>query len=330
MVSGILGKTALFALGALWPSRLTVLAYHRIAGSDGGTTLFRPNISASPAGFREQMEFVKQTFDPLPLGTLTGWLRGEGDLPRRPLVVTFDDGYRDNLTAALPVLRDLGIPAAVFLATDHIGSAQPLSWDLMAYAFGRTGRDRADLPLLGPVSLGAEDREGVTQRFVEAAKELAEAERPALFREVLEVLDVEGNDEAFEGLYLTWEDVRKMTAEGIDFAAHTRTHPILTRIPEEQARAEAGGSKKRIEEETGRKVDSFAYPNGLPGDFSGRLMEILREEGFETAFTLVPGPQSLDSVRREPMAIRRILVSHKDTLPRFVAKILGGQRAARR
>lgn len=326
MPTGIAGRAALSALGALWPSRLTVLAYHRVAEP----SFFLPNISASPAGFRAQMELVKEVFNPVSLGDLARWLRGEGDLPHSPLLVTFDDGYRDNLTRALPVLRDLGVPASVFLTSGHIGTGSPLPWDLMAYAFGRTERESADLPLLGPTALAMEARDGAAQRFVERAKELTEAERKPVFKGALRALGVEVESGAFEGLYLTWDDVREMAAEGVEFASHTCTHPILTRVPEERARSEIRKSKERIEEETGRKVDAFAYPNGLTGDFSAGLMEVLREEGFESAFTLVPGPQSLSGVRREPMAIRRILISHKDTITRFAAKLSGGQRMSQR
>ncbi len=326
MARGIAGRAALSVLGALWPSRLTVLAYHRVAEP----SFFLPNISASPADFRAQMEFVKERFNPVSLDDLARWLRGAGDLPRSPLIVTFDDGYRDNLTCALPVLRDLGVPAAVFLTTGHIGSGTPLPWDLMAYAFGRTERESADLPLLGQTSLATEVRDGAAQRFVERAKGLPEAERQPVFEGALRALGVEAERDAFEGLYLTWEDVREMAAAGIELASHTCTHPILTRVPEERVRSEIRESKEKIERETGGKVDAFAYPNGLPGDFSAGLMDVLREEGFETAFTLLPGPQSLSGVRGEPMAIRRILISHKDTITRFAAKLIGGQRMTQR
>src|SRR5574340_1469426 len=90
--------------------RLTVLAYHRVAEhADPAFDTYAPNVSATPALFRAQMEHVARRFDVIDLERLAAWLGGRGGLPGKPLLVTFDDGYRDNLEHAHPVLRELGL-----------------------------------------------------------------------------------------------------------------------------------------------------------------------------------------------------------------------------
>jgi peptidoglycan/xylan/chitin deacetylase (PgdA/CDA1 family) len=117
-----------------------------------------------------------------------------------------------------------------------------------------------------------------------------------------------------------------MTANGVAMGAHTQSHPILTRVSPERARAEVQGSKARIEAELNQPVTSFAYPNGLPPDFNPTLQTMLPQLGLDAAFTLVSGPARLAEVRREPMAVRRIFIGNRDTLPRFAAKVMGVPR----
>ena len=86
------------AVHRLWARRLTVLAYHRICepGDQDGATL-ASNVSATPERFAAQMAHLRRRFDVIALGDLIAWLEGRGRLPRHPALITFDDGYRDDL-----------------------------------------------------------------------------------------------------------------------------------------------------------------------------------------------------------------------------------------
>ena len=135
-------------------SRLVTLCYHRIGAPDPGRFYgYRPNFSATTEQFRAQMQLLKSLFTPISALQLAGFLDG-APLPDRPALVTFDDGYRDNGLVAWPILREMGIPAIVFLATGHIGTNKPFLWDFAAFCFERTHLDRAIVPLLGEVQLG--------------------------------------------------------------------------------------------------------------------------------------------------------------------------------
>ena len=82
----------------------------------------------------------------------------------------------------------------------------------------------------------------------------------------------------------------------------------------------------RIEREIGKPVIAFAYPNGMSADFSPNVIETLRQTGIELAFTLLPGPTRFGTVKKNPLAIRRIFLICTDSFPRFTAKLLGLNR----
>jgi peptidoglycan/xylan/chitin deacetylase (PgdA/CDA1 family) len=109
-------------------------------------------------------------------------------------------------------------------------------------------------------------------------------------------------------------------------AAHTASHPILTRISLDEASTELLRSKRNVEEEIGKPVLSFAYPNGQAADFNNEIMDRVHQAGFEIAFTLLPGPTQRATVLKSPLAIRRIFLSYTDSFPRFAAKLVGLDR----
>ncbi|MBI1878318.1 MAG: polysaccharide deacetylase family protein [Chloroflexi bacterium] len=316
------------AIHALWPNRLTVLAYHRVIDPHPpGFDTFKPNVSATPAAFAAQMDFIRHRFHVVSINELVAWLQDKHPLPLNPALITFDDGYRDNLDYALPVLQERGLPAVIFLATNYIGSASPFFWDLIAYCFHHTSKNEVDLPLAGRQQWrDPSSRAAVMVRWLDSLKKLPDTEKWAAVEKLPQALDVSVSADAFANMHLTWDQVRQMVAAGVDMGAHTQSHPILTRVTLEQARDEVAGSKARIEVEINQPVTAFAYPNGQPSDFNPALQTMLQQVGIKAAFTLVPGPTRPTEVRQAPMAIRRIFIGYKDTLARFAAKVMGAPR----
>ena len=305
------------------PRRLTVLAYHRIADHLGsGFIGYAGNASATPAEFAEQMAWVTERLHPITLTDLAAAVEGRGVLPRRPVLVTFDDGYRDNLTAALPVLERYGVPATVFLATDHIGSDLPFWWDRAAWALHAAPSRRVALPLLGEVEL-ASDRHSITRQWVQAAKQLPDVAMRSAVDALPRELGVSEKLGAFRGVALTWDDVAAMRGRGVTFEAHTCSHPILTRVDPTTAAGQISRSVQRVAEATGAPAIAFAYPNGLRSDVDDAVEAAVAAAGIRLAFTLAPGPSRWDEVVRRPLRIRRVYLHHDDGIDRFVAKVSG-------
>jgi peptidoglycan/xylan/chitin deacetylase (PgdA/CDA1 family) len=312
--------------------RLTVLAYHRVIDHRApGFSTYRRNVSATPEDFDRQMQMVADRFEPVAIGDVVAWLDGGPLLPLRPLLVTFDDGYRDNLTNALPILEAHGIPAVLFVATDHIESGIPFGWDLAAWCFAHTRHSSAELPFMGTRWWGdRRERERTLGDWLEGLKQQPDTERADAVARLPDILGVAPPTGGFSDIYLTWDEVRAMDARGVHIGAHTRTHPILTRVDADCARLEVFGSKEKVEAEVGKPAIGFAYPNGGPADVDLRVRGLVGEAGFRLAFSLVPGPARPSEVRSDPLMIRRISVHHTDRPARFAANAAGWPRFAGR
>lgn len=305
------------------PAVLTVLNYHRIDDvSRVGFDTFVPNVTATPPEFARQMDYVRRHYRVISCEQLNAFRRGETDLPTFPLLITFDDGYYDNYSKAYPILKERNLPAVIFLATDHVGKDVPFYWDFVAYCFVHTRKKAAELPLTGYVSWnGIPERNAIVKRWIDSIKHSPAQEREKAVAQLASTLAVDVPSHAFANLYATWDQVREMNRNGIEMGAHTATHPILTLISPSRVEEELCRSKQKIEEELGKPVTSFAYPNGGVKDFSSDIVELVKKTGFDLAFTLVQGTTRFADVKDRPLTIRRIYLGRSDTLPRFVAKL---------
>jgi peptidoglycan/xylan/chitin deacetylase (PgdA/CDA1 family) len=218
-------------------------------------------------------------------------------LPPSSVAITVDDGYRDFYLHAYPVLRRYGIPATVFLMTGFIdGEVQPW-WDQLRAAWRNT-----------PLEAGYD-------RKAEELKRLPNRQR----LEFLKQLPV--RDSVSEAM--TWEEVREMAANGINFGAHSKSHPILSSLEsEDEIRDEVFGSRDRITAELGYPPAHFCYPNGRACDIDERVTRIVREAGFRTAVTTERG---LNGSGLNPWLLRRIGME-PIAPPRYFARQLAGFR----
>jgi peptidoglycan/xylan/chitin deacetylase (PgdA/CDA1 family) len=120
---------------------------------------------------------------------------------------------------------------------------------------------------------------------------------------------------------LQWDDVRTLAKNGVEFGAHTRSHPILSRLATvEQLEAEICGSKHRIEQEAGVEVRHFCYPNGTAEDFTPQTVEVIRAGGYSTAATGFPGVNRRGA---NPFELKRMAVEPYDDELRFSRVVAG-------
>ena len=141
----------------------TSAAYHRIfqcwsiTGSTIASLGFHGDpdlVSATPEAFARQLDYLTARYTPIDERTLIAWLDGTSELPERPLLITFDDGYRDNLLRAAEILNAWGISALLFVCTGFIAGELQFYWDWLADALLATNERSVRLPLLGKVTLG--------------------------------------------------------------------------------------------------------------------------------------------------------------------------------
>lgn len=248
------------------PAALRILAYHRIVAAPWDDFSFDEQIiSAKPEEFEAQMRFVAKNFDVVSFSDLEACDLAGKAWPKRALIVSFDDGYRDNYTLAWPILRAFVIPATIFLATAHIGAQKLFWWDAIAFCFKRSELQSVALPELGaapfPLQTTAQKRAAIDAALV-YSKAVCDVERRDFVRALPARLEAKLDEETARGMHLSWDEVREMARGGIEFGGHTVTHPILSRVESQQLQFETATCKSDIETETGQKVLAFAYPAG--------------------------------------------------------------------
>jgi peptidoglycan/xylan/chitin deacetylase (PgdA/CDA1 family) len=264
--------------------RLSILAFHRVL--EQADPMF-PDL-LDQARFEALMGVVAKAFVVLPLGEAASRLKA-GTLPPRALSVTFDDGYADNATVAMPALRHLGLSATFFVATGYLDGGWMFN-DRIIESVRRADERRLDLRDLGlqqrrEVSIG--ERRRVADELILRAKYLQGTERDAF------VTDLErrfGGVQHKRSLMLTSSQVIDLHRAGMEIGGHTISHPILRCIPNAQAEAEIAGGRLALERLIGAPVEVFAYPNGQPGqDYDERHVEIIRRLGFRAAVSTASG-----------------------------------------
>lgn len=304
------------AVSAAYPggarARMAILIFHRVLPEPDPLLPDLPDV----ARFRWQMQLLADYFRPLPLADAAQRLAG-GDLPPRSVCVTFDDGYRDNLDCALPVLEQFGIPVTVFVATGFLGDGMMFN-DRVVEGTRVAPGPELDLTDLGlgcyPVRT-VEERRAAIDQLLPALKYLAEAERDRKARVVAE----RAGYRPAEPLMLDADGVRAMAARGVTIGAHTLSHPILAETPDAVAAEEISASKRVLEEMTGQPVTLFAYPNGRPGrDYGDGHVQMVKDAGFQAAVSTRWAPAMRDS---DPFQLPRF--TPWDVTPgRFLARLL--------
>jgi peptidoglycan/xylan/chitin deacetylase (PgdA/CDA1 family) len=314
----------LWRLGGGRSGELRILAYHRVLDDPPLSFPFDEDlISADTETFRRQMEFARRNFDVISFGDLLQCEREDRRWPARALIVTFDDGYRDNYTNAFPVLSHLGLSATIFLASGHIGEEKLFWWDRVAYLIKHTRMQEVSLPEVSAqpfLMTDPRERRACTESLLAWLKRVGEETRRGFVKNLGQRLGVEIPATLARGMHLSWDEVRQMADGGIEFASHTVTHPILAQTDEAQLRHEICESKETIEQRTGRQVLAFAFPAGRRERFNKRSVEIVAECGYQYAVAYDEGVVKENNYDR--YTLPRIHVERDQSLGLFRANLM--------
>jgi peptidoglycan/xylan/chitin deacetylase (PgdA/CDA1 family) len=257
-------------------------------------------IVISTETFRRHCEMLARAFDVVSLETASHFLHDRRKVARPMAVITFDDGYADFYDQALPVLNDLALPATVFIPSASIGSSQPLAhdriyWLLKLYLETSTSIRQ---PLLRVGLNNAADRDLSARSLLTLTEALVYLPSDIRERAITELeRELGDNFEPYPSEYtlLDWDQVREASRKGINFGSHTRTHAVLTLENDDVTSSEVRLSKTEIEDELGKRISTFAYPNG---EYSQEVADVIRQAGFVSAVTTegrinVPGDDLL-------------------------------------
>jgi peptidoglycan/xylan/chitin deacetylase (PgdA/CDA1 family) len=279
------GKKSLLITGRWLRSRATnsalILGYHRVAVSEDDIYLN----CVRPQFFTEQLAVLREYANLLTIDELLKGLQANS-LPPRTVVVTFDDGYADNLYQALPRLVQYEIPATVFVASGFLGSR--FWWDKLADVLLDSDElsDRFSLELSSQTrtwrlsSLATVERKKVFQEVYQAFLGLSVQELRQAMDQLTQQLG-HGSDDRCCSRALTHEELLTLSqCELLTIGAHTVNHPFLANLSAEEQLGEIGGCKAELEMLLGKPVTAFSYPHGSGNKETRTLVQ---EAGFTSA-----------------------------------------------
>jgi len=268
---------------------LSVLFFHRVVSVRDPLSPSEP----TAAEFDTMMGWVQRQFTVIPLAEGVHRM-ANGSLPPAAASITFDDGYRDNLEIAAPILKRRGLPATLFVASAFIDGGIMFN-DSVIESLRRTSLPTLDFPEIGIGSLPVtswEERSRAISLVLPAIKHLPAERRNELVTEFAAKAQVN----LPRDLMMTRTQLREFSDFGFEIGAHTENHPILAVLPDEDAKQEIVRGRQALESMIDKRVGLFAYPNGRWGkDFDQRHRDMTKAAGFDAAFSTEPGVSKFDS-----------------------------------
>ena len=283
-LAGIVGKVERL----VWDRSPVILMYHRVAASPDDLW----GIAVDPGRFDEQMGALKRVREVVPLDEVLAW-QTNGRKSGKPLAaITFDDGYHDALTQALPILERHDCPATVFVVSGLVGSDRGFWWDELVRVFMTAPADGAPLRLAigGRASTWRlpDDRAG-RQRVCRQVRRRLRNLDPDEIDQQLDSISawarLSRRLDAGDRL-MTAEEVARLSQSLVGIGAHTVRHPSLPSLTPESQLREMAESRRACEDWTGRSVEHFAYPFG---HYDRSSLAAARAAGFRSACATTPG-----------------------------------------
>lgn len=236
--------------------------------------------------FENRIKYLFRHYKFISLQEANAYLKGAKK--RRPncIALTFDDGYKDNYSKIFPLLKQYNIPATIFLSTHCIDTREMLWHDKVIYLIAKTKVKQVCLAELKNTSynlLTLADKAKFFRQVNKLLKDAEDAKRKQLLKKLFTLLGFQEGDILAKDLMLSWDEIKEMHNSGlVSFGSHTLTHPILTKLPEEEIRKEVFLSKLVINNNLPYSpVEFFSYPGGF---WDTRVENIVKEAGYKAAF----------------------------------------------
>jgi peptidoglycan/xylan/chitin deacetylase (PgdA/CDA1 family) len=283
---------------------LRITGYHRIGDpkivardTDEGV------VDVTAADFERHVAFLAENFNIIDIATLRRHFLEHTPLPKNPALITFDDGYRECLDVALPVLRRHAATGVFFVSTDHVAQRKAFWWDRIAYLFKRSKRTTVAIEYPNAITVDLEHALTIVKRTY--ALDL-ERYLDGLAR----ALDVPWTDAVekriAEETLMSWADLRALRDAGMDVQSHTATHRILQTLSDEELERELVSSKRTLEAELDEEICAIAYPSGRPVSQHTKIGRAVRRAGYDLGFS--GSGVCLLGKRTDPLDLRRISV----------------------
>lgn len=291
------------AAGVRDPSA-AILMYHSVLPDPSLQVDLLGGIAHSEPVFRKQMDLLARNFHPVSLDQVAKYLFGGADLPKRSVIVTFDDGYADNHEVAMPVLDQVGVPATFYVTVDCVENRR-LPWpSRLRFAFRNTKLSMWVDPMAKTWTLKhPAEREEALLASCDICCQLSGTSQEAFVSRVER--DLEASVPNRSGSFMmSYDQLRTLSQHGHTVGSHTLTHPNMAYLNEGEARQELTRSKQLLELHLGGPIKHFSYPcPALSPHWNAQTIELSCAAGYESGVTTSSG---LTRRGDNPFCLRRI------------------------
>lgn len=283
--------------------------------------------------FRWQIEYLKRHYEVLPLSEIVSRRLDGNPLPRRCAAITFDDGLRNNFEVAFPILRDLNVPATMYLATGYVGTDNLLWQDRLFAEIQSFKSMKLDL---SSHNLGIHQWDNATARQQAFDTLLAEFKKLPVDQKDHALADVcrqtanagLQNPTRLDFQLMSWDNAAQMLDSGlIEIGPHTVNHELLSRLSDDQVHSEIVDSHDAVLRNLGTSSPTFAFPNGTKADFDHRVFSTLKACGIPAAVTTVSG---LNRSSQSLLELKRVGIGSDAERWQFRAEVSGLMDCLRR
>ncbi|KAA3613245.1 MAG: hypothetical protein D8M58_13140 [Calditrichaeota bacterium] len=302
-----------------------ILTYHSVLPYSSRFDEFDYRNCVSTEAFDAQIKYLKKHYDLITLNEAVERLN-ENKLDNIHVVLTFDDGFKNNYDFALPVLLDNNTSAVFYLSTDFIGKQYMLWTEKVNDIILNTQKTKLKIHLDKLVDLdlsSIEKREKASVLVRTYLKFNSINEENRVLGEMTELTGydnwaIKKDPDRYD--FMTWDEVKKMHQAGMEIGSHTHTHTLLNMMDEQNSFDELSTSKKEIETNLNTDCNLFSYPNGDKGNFLDIHFEQLKKLGYSCATTQLKG---YNKPGGNIFALNRMNITSKMTLPVFKAMVSG-------
>lgn len=294
--------------------QLLVINYHRI-GNWYNCDFDRELFSIDQKGLLQQLEFLKRNYQVIDAQRALEIIAGKARPKGTEILLTFDDGYKDNVTLAAPVLKKADVSGLFFLATGFLNDPDTVPWwDQIAWTIRQYvgGTLTISQPERWTVQVTSENVDrviaSVLQRFRQASVDRK------IFLKELEECCGELSPTRDTGHFMDWNDATSLLAEGMAIGLHTHSHQILAGLDVEAQAAELRTCRRILAEKLDYSADLLAYPVGTRTSFSQDTKRLAQEAGFQAAFSFYGGTNRFGSI--DPFDVRRVSFPRNPKLSR--------------
>lgn len=289
---------------------LTVLCYHRILPKELKSSSTLPDLVVTPETFDAHCKFLAAHFEVQTLCKACDLLQN-GYSGKRPLaVITFDDGYRDNIRYASPILKTHGLQATFFIISGLAGKTECPWYDRLNHAVSTLithGKLEECLNGSSLHYLFEGNGSPTPKEIVQAAKKMSPEERFLVVSQLAAQIGANGMDSELNWI-MSLTELKILQEEGHEIGSHTVSHEILPLLDDIGINAEVSESKEFLECGLNSQVRSFCYPNG---DYNSATLEAVKAAKYSYACTTHKGN---NASMRSPYELRRWFINENHLL----------------